>query len=107
MAIVRGLRLGHRPARAGAEQQSRGLSFRVEERWLRYASAVTHGAVRQIGIDRRDDQMCFDRDEVDAADGHAHPGGNNNAFVQESVEDVNERRMSVSPFDTHNGRWIE
>jgi hypothetical protein len=44
--------------------------------------------VRQVGINRRDDEVRFDRNEIDAAKGDAHPRVNNDPSIKHSIDHV-------------------
>ena len=50
--------------------------------------------VRQVAFDRRDNDPRFNRDEVDADERHAHPGIDHDAFIQYTVEHIDETRAS-------------
>src|SRR5690348_9460990 len=57
--------------------------------WSRNQAGKTNGiGVLQIRVDGCHHDACFNRDQVNADEGDAHPGVNNDALVQYSVEDI-------------------
>ena len=46
--------------------------------------------VLQVGFDRRHDDPCLDRQEIDAGQRHLDPGVDDNALVENMVENVDD-----------------
>src|ERR1700687_5055236 len=84
-------RRGVNGARAGAQRSGR-LARRKAKRV----------GVPQVSVDGGDDHTCFDGDEVDADERHAHPSVDDDALVQDAVEHIDETRTTRTAFyDRH------
>ena len=57
--------------------------------------------VLQIGVDRGYHHTRFNRDEVDAHQRHPDPGVDDDAFVQDTIEDVDKTCSTCSSFNGH------
>src|SRR6185503_7707487 len=55
--------------------------------------------VPQVGVDGGDDDARFDRDQVDANERHAHPRVDDDSFVQDAVEYIDEARATWTAFN--------
>ena len=58
--------------------------------------------VLQVGVDRRDDDARLDGDQVDADQRHAHPGIDDDALVQDAIENVDETCSACCSFNCHS-----
>ena len=52
------------------------------------------GGKVQVGLDGRDDDSRFDRDQIDTDDCQAHQRINDDPFVQHAVENVDHVRLA-------------
>src|SRR5581483_4366099 len=91
--------------RAGAELFARHeLAGRAGagHRWAGDRRGDAHRlGVPQVGVDRGDDDAGFDGDQVDADERDAYPGVDDDAFVEDAVEDVDEARAAGCSFNWH------
>src|SRR5262249_8191013 len=62
--------------------------------------------VLQVCVDRRDDDTCFDGDEVDADQRDADPGVDDNSLVEHAVEDVDETGAAGCTFNGHRALLV-
>src|SRR5690242_11409371 len=58
--------------------------------------------VAEVGVDRRHDDASFDRDEVDAHERDPDPGVDDDALVEDPVEDIDEAGATCGAFDWHS-----
>ena len=57
--------------------------------------------VLQVGIDGRDHDARFDRDQVDADQGNSNPGVDHDAFIQDSIQYINQTGTAGNTFNCH------
>jgi len=57
--------------------------------------------VSQICLERRDDNARLDRDEVNPDECHADPRVDDNPFVEDAVEDVDQTLPAIRGIDQH------
>src|SRR3989442_11578191 len=81
-------RRGVHGARAGAQRSGR-LARRKPKRI----------GVPQVRVDRSHDNARFDGDEVDADERHADPGIDDDALIEDAVEDIDEARAAWTAFN--------
>ena len=58
--------------------------------------------VLQVRVDRRDDDARFDGDQVDADQRDAHPGVDDDALVQDAIQNVDETCAACCSFNCHS-----
>src|SRR4051795_11709657 len=94
-----------RPRRAGRRRSrsARGsAAFAGSERRTRDGRRDTDCfCVLEVRIDRSDDDARFNRDQVDADEGDANPRVDDDTFVEDPVEYVNETCAAWCTFDSH------
>src|SRR5581483_9433132 len=79
------------------------LGHRLQLR-TRHDAGKTNGVgVLEVSVDGRDHDARLNRDQIDADEGDAHPGVNDDALVEYPIKDVNKTRTARYPFNSHSG----
>ena len=97
-ALLRGTR--SRSSRS-ASAINTSVGGRFERRTRRRRDLADRFGVLQIRVDRGDDDARLDRDEVDAHQRDADPGIDDDAFVQDAIENVDETCSTCCSFNGH------
>ena len=89
-----GSRGGERRSQRGVLGEDGLVRLRVDGRLRDRCDLTDRLGVLEVGVDRRDDDASFDRDEVDADQRNADPRVDDDPLVEDAIEHVDETRSA-------------
>src|SRR5262249_24346383 len=90
-----------RTAGGGGAGEPAAALARPDDRTGHRSSDAHRFGVLEVRVDRSDDYARFDRDQVDAHERDPDPGVDDDAFVENSIEYIDEAGAARCPFDCH------